>query len=61
MREYSAGLALAVLPLALTVLALAGLRAGGIRALAVELPVLTAVNGAATAGRFLLLRHWVFR
>jgi putative flippase GtrA len=60
-RHYAAGLALAVLPLGLTELALLGLRAGGIRALPVELLVLTAVNGAATAGRFLLLRHWVFR
>jgi putative flippase GtrA len=60
-RQYAAGLALAVLPLGLTELALVGLRAGGIRALPVELLVLTAVNGAATAGRFLLLRHWVFR
>jgi putative flippase GtrA len=60
-RHYASGLALAGLPLVLTVTALAGLQAAAITALPVELLVLTAANGVAALGRFLLLRHWVFR
>ena len=37
------------------------LGAAGITGLGPELVALTATNALATVGRFLLLRHWVFR
>ena len=60
-RHYSAGLVLAALPLALTVLTLLVLSAVGSTSLITALLALTAVNGAATVVRFVLLRTWVFR
>jgi putative flippase GtrA len=60
-RHYSAGLALAVLPLALTLLTLLVLSAVGSTSLVTALIALTAVNGIATLARFVLLRSWVFR
>jgi putative flippase GtrA len=60
-RHYAAGLAVAALPLGLTVLTLVGLEAISIGSLPIQLLALTAANGAAAAGRCLLLRHWVFR
>jgi putative flippase GtrA len=59
-RHYRAGLALALLPLALTIATLAVLNLAGLDALPLRLAALTAVNGAATLGRFALLRRWVF-
>jgi putative flippase GtrA len=60
-RHYSAGLAIAALPLALTLLALLALSGLGSTSLLTALVVLALVNAAATALRFVLLRHWVFR
>ncbi len=60
-RHYVAGTALGLLPLALTFAALAVLAALDVSSLAVTLVTLTAANLLATVGRFLLLRHWVFR
>jgi len=48
-------------PLFVSVAALLALGAVGVTSIATELVVLTCVNAAATAGRFVLLRHWVFR
>ena len=59
--EYSAGMAVAAIPVVLTIVALAGLGAAGVTSVVAELAVLTAVNAAVAAGRFALLRHWVFR
>jgi len=59
-RQYGAALAVAALPLVATVLTLWALGSAGVRALGVQLLVLTAVNAAATLGRFALLRSWVF-
>jgi putative flippase GtrA len=59
-RHYTAGMALALLPLVATVTTLVALRAAGATGLAVELAALSAVNGLATVGRFIVLRHWVF-
>ncbi|MGH9125384.1 MAG: GtrA family protein, partial [Acidimicrobiales bacterium] len=60
-RHYSAALAVALMPLVLTVAALILTGWAGIGSLAGDLAVLTLVNAAAAAGRFLLLRRWVFR
>jgi putative flippase GtrA len=60
-RHYSAGLALAALPLLLTAGALVALGWLGVTSLALELLVVTAANAAVTTGRFLLMRRWVFR
>ena len=59
--RYSAGLALAALPLLLTAAALVVLGWLGVTSLAVELLVVTVVNALVTSARFVLLRHWVFR
>jgi putative flippase GtrA len=60
-RHYSAGLAVAALPLLLTAGALVVLGWLGVTSLAAELVVVTAVNAVVTTGRFLLMRRWVFR
>jgi putative flippase GtrA len=60
-RHYAAGTALGLLPLALTLTALAVLSSGGATTLPLLLIALTTANLLATAVRFLLLRHWVFR
>jgi putative flippase GtrA len=60
-RHYAAGTALGVLPLALTLSVLAALSALGATSLPVMLVALTLANLTATAARFLVLRHWVFR
>jgi putative flippase GtrA len=60
-RHYSAALAVAVLPLVLTVAVLLAAGAAGVGSLGADLALLTVVNGVAAVGRFLLLRHWVFR
>jgi putative flippase GtrA len=60
-RHYLAGTLLGLLPLGLTLAALAVLAVLGVSSLAVTLVTLIAANLLATAGRFLLLRHWVFR
>jgi putative flippase GtrA len=60
-HEYAAGMAVAAVPVVVTVIALIGLNAAGVTSVAVELVILTALNALATAGRFVLLRHWVFR
>ena len=57
-RHYLAALPVALLPLALTVVAL---MVSGATSVWRQLAILTAVNGIATIGRFLLLRRWVFR
>ena len=57
-RHYLAALPVALLPLALTVIALT---VSGATSVWLQLAILTAVNGIATIGRFLLLRRWVFR
>ncbi|HEX3540729.1 MAG TPA: glycosyltransferase [Acidimicrobiales bacterium] len=57
-RHYLAALPVALLPLALTVFALVVF---GATSVWLQLAILTAVNGLATIGRFLLLRRWVFR
>ena len=59
--RYSAGLALAALPLLLTAAALVVLGWLGVTSLAVELLVVTVVNALVTSARFVLLRRWVFR
>ena len=59
--RYSAGLALAALPLLLTAAALVVLGWFGVTSLAVELLVVTVVNALVTSARFVLLRRWVFR
>jgi len=60
-RHYSAGLAVAAAPLLLDLAALAVLGWAGVGSVAVDLVALTAVNGMATALRFVVLRRWVFR
>ena len=60
-RSYAAGTALAVLPLVATLGVLGLLGAVGITSLSAQLVALTATNALATLGRFLALRHWVFR
>jgi len=59
-RHYTAGLALAGLPIATTVITLLALGWAGITSVAVDLAPLTAANALVTAVRFVLLRHWVF-
>ena len=60
-RSYAAGTALTVLPLAATLGVLFVLGVAGVTSLTAQLVALTATNAAATLGRFLALRHWVFR
>jgi hypothetical protein len=60
-HEYAAGPAVAAVPVVVTVTALIGLGAAGVTSVAAELVILTALNALATAGRFVLLRQWVFR
>jgi hypothetical protein len=48
------------LPLSASVAALVTLGASGHQSVVMALGVLTAVNAAAAAVRFALLRHWVF-
>jgi putative flippase GtrA len=60
-RHYTAGLAAAAAPLALDLAVLAALGWAGVTSVAVDLIVLTVVNGLATALRFVVLRRWVFR
>jgi putative flippase GtrA len=60
-RHYSAGLAVAFLPLGLTVAALLILGWTGVDSVAADLAALTAVNAGATFIRFEMLRRWVFR
>jgi putative flippase GtrA len=60
-RHYGAGLAVTAVPLSASVAALVALGATGHRSVVVALVVLTVVNAAAAAGRFALLRRWVFR
>jgi putative flippase GtrA len=60
-HEYGAAMAVAAVPVVVTVAALVGLGAAGITSIAADLVVLTVLNALATAGRFVLLRHWVFR
>jgi putative flippase GtrA len=60
-RHYAAALAVGLLPLVLTVAVLLAAGRVGVTSVAGDLVLLTVVNGAAAVGRFLLLRHWVFR
>ena len=60
-RHYTAGLALAALPLALILATLLGLAALGVTSVAAQVVALTAANLVASTGRFVLLRRWVFR
>ncbi len=60
-RHYRAGLTIAALPLVVSVATLEALGAAGVTGIAADLVALTAVNLAVTAGRFALLRAWVFR
>jgi putative flippase GtrA len=60
-RSYAAGTALAALPLVATLAVLGLLDALGITSVGAQLVALTATNALATLGRFLALRHWVFR
>ena len=60
-RHYTAGLALAALPLVLILVTLAALAASGITSVGAQVVALTAANLVASAGRFVLLRRWVFR
>ncbi|HEY2428953.1 MAG TPA: glycosyltransferase [Acidimicrobiales bacterium] len=60
-RHYAAGLAVAALPLVMTVVTLGFLGGAGVEGPVADLVALTLVNAAATAVRFPLLRHWVFR
>jgi len=59
-RHYTAGVSLAVLPFLATLVALGGLAVAGVDGLLARLVALTVVNGAATLGRFVVLRRWVF-
>lgn len=59
-RHYTAGLALATLPLALTIMTLVALSAIGETALVPMIVALTTANGCAAIVRFLALRSWVF-
>jgi putative flippase GtrA len=60
-HEYGAGMAVAAVPVVVTAAALLGLGAAGVTSIAADLVVLTVLNALAAAGRFVLLRHWVFR
>lgn len=60
-RHYSAGLAVAALPLVLTAGVLVALGWAGVTSILVELLAVTAVNALATIARFVLMRRWVFR
>lgn len=60
-RHYAAGMALVGLPLVATLAVLGLLGTVGITSLGAQLLALTATNALATLGRFLALRHWVFR
>ncbi|MDQ6696017.1 MAG: glycosyltransferase, partial [Actinomycetota bacterium] len=55
-RHYGAGLVLAGLPLLLTLMALGLLEAAGVTSIPVLLAVTTVLNGAASLGRFVVLR-----
>jgi len=59
-RHYGRGFAVALLPVVATVAALVLLGATGTTSVTADLLALMGVNAAATMGRFLLLRHWVF-
>jgi putative flippase GtrA len=61
MRQYSAALAVSLVPLVMTLGVLAVLAAAGVTSLAAQLVALTVTNAMATLLRFLLLRNWVFR
>ncbi len=58
-RHYGAGLALAGLPLLLTVSVLAFLGGLGVTSIVALLAGATVVNGAASLGRFVVLRRWM--
>jgi putative flippase GtrA len=60
-RHYWAALAVAALPLVFGLAALVAAGGAGVSSVAADLALLTAVNGVAAVGRFLLLRRWVFR
>jgi putative flippase GtrA len=60
-RHYGTALLVALAPVILTVGAVVLAGWAGVTSLGGDLAVLTAVNGAAAVGRFLLLRRWVFR
>jgi len=60
-RHYTAGLALAALPLALTLGTLLVLDAAGVTELGTTILALSVANATATAARFVLMRSWVFR
>ena len=60
-RHYTAGLALAALPLALILATLVALAALGITSVTAQVVALTAANLVASVGRFVGLRSWVFR
>ncbi len=60
-RHYTAGLALAALPLALILATLVVLAALGVTSVAAQVMALTVANLVASTGRFVLLRRWVFR
>jgi putative flippase GtrA len=60
-RHYLAGALVAVAPLALNILTLVVVGLAGVTDLWAILVTLTAVNGVASLGRFVLLRRWVFR
>ena len=59
-RHWRAGLMVALVPLPLTLATLAVLIGASHDTLLTDLVALTVVNLAATLGRFLLLRRWVF-
>ncbi len=60
-RHYTAGVALAALPLALILITLVGLAALGVTSVGAQVVALTGANLVASVGRFVLLRRWVFR
>jgi len=60
-RHYTAGLALAALPLGLILMTLVALAASGVTSVGAQLVALTAANLVASVARFVMLRRWVFR
>jgi putative flippase GtrA len=59
-RQYSAGMVVAALPVVASLAALLVLGAAGVSSIGLDLAVLTMVNAVVAAGRFILLRAWVF-
>ena len=60
-RQYASSMVVATAPVVVSVAGLMALGLAGVASIAVDLAVLSVLNAMVAAGRFVLLRHWVFR